>query len=171
MRPGLSRKQIVLIGGLIVAVLIVEGAVAFVASRLDARARRSRSPVSFRVPAGSEGFFLVPRARGGTCDGPLVVTVPPTGRCAPLPECAGPIGKCYDTSGRRIPTWFEDEEFRGYNWENEVGIRPVDMDNNFALGEVYYLGSEKGFRRTFPGWGHEIPFGLVSKGGSHATQP
>ena len=166
---GLSRKQIVAIGGLVLAVFIVEGAVAFVASRLDARTKRS--PISFRVPAGTQGFFLVPRARSGRCDGPLEVKVPPTGRCAPIPPCAGPGGGCYDSNGRRIPTRFENEDFQGYDWENEVSIQLVEMDNDFGLGEVFYLGSEKDFRQSFPGWGHEIPFGLVPKSEDRALKP
>ena len=164
MWTGINRKKVFVIGGLVIAALVVEGAVAFVASRLDARTKRSL--ISFRVPAGTQGFFLVPRAQSGNCTGPMVVTVPPTGRCAPIPPCAGPGGGCYDSNGRRIPTRFENEDFQGYDWENEVSIQLVKMDNGFGLGEVFYLGSERDFRRSFPGWGHEILSGLNSRGGS-----
>lgn len=169
MWPRLNSKQAFAVGGLVIVALIAGWTIVFVTRRIDAHMKRST--IGFRVPAGAEGFFLVPRSQNENCAGPMVVTVPPTGRCAPVPECAGPIVECYDSSGHRIPTWFEDEEFRGYDWENRVGLRPVNMDNDFTLGDVFYVGSERGFRRNFPGWDREIIFGLDSKSGDRAIQP
>ena len=111
---------------------------------------KTPSRVSFRVPRGYRGFFVVPNSKALPPGGRYRLEVPLDRLCATVPYGWTRYEPSRDDRGAVVPYGFEEDSSGRAIGDVVWAIDFLQIEDSRHRGEVYFLGTREELDRALP---------------------